>query len=240
MHLTHCHLVSDYDKSLYMSTWLENGSPNSWFWAIEKTKLKLLNDHAALVEDFRKHFGDADFVNSQMEKIKKFVQRASAVKYASAFCKILVHLPIHDDLIKINMFKKGLKDDVKALFLMIQSPTTFDDYVAQAITFDNRIYAHAQELNIDRKNVMSTLPLHLSTMLYTPASTDPVSMEVSAIHHHSPLSAEEKQRHHSLRLCSYCDGKHEITACAAFSKRNAASSSSGSSFQQGKGKLEAH
>ncbi|KZT01580.1 uncharacterized protein LAESUDRAFT_739082 [Laetiporus sulphureus 93-53] len=247
MHLAHCHLVTDYDKSLYMSTWLKDGSPKSWFWAIEKTKPELLNDHAALVEDFRKHFGDSDFVNSQMEKIKKLIQHASAAKYASAFHKILVHLPIHDDLIKINMFKKGFKDDVKALFLMIQSPTTFDDYVVQAITFDNCIYVHAQELNVDRKNIMSILPvpaaphqLHLSTTLYTPASTNPVPMKVDAIHYRGPLSTEEKQCRRSLGLCGYCSGKHEITACTALSKCNAVSSSSGSSSQQGKGKPGAH
>ncbi|KZT09795.1 uncharacterized protein LAESUDRAFT_735413 [Laetiporus sulphureus 93-53] len=246
MHLAHHHLVSDYDKCLYMSTWLEDGSLKSWFWAIEKTKPDLLNDYAALVDNFRAHFGDSDFINSQMDKIKKLTQCSSAAKYASAFHEILIHLPIHDDLIKINMSKKGLKDDIKSLFLMIQAPTNFDNYVAQAITFDNRIYVHAQELNIDCKNVMSILPIpaaprqsQLSTTSYTPALTDPVPMEVDAVRHHGPLSAEEKQCHRSLELCRYCGGKHDIKSCTLLAKRNTSSSSSGSS-QQGKAKPGAH
>ncbi|KZT06774.1 uncharacterized protein LAESUDRAFT_633193, partial [Laetiporus sulphureus 93-53] len=104
-------LMSDYDKSIYMSTWLKDGSLKSWFWVIEKIKPQLLHDHAILIENFHAHFGDSNFINSQMDKIKKLVQHLSAAKYAFAFCEIFIHLPIHDDLIKINMFKKGLKDD---------------------------------------------------------------------------------------------------------------------------------
>ncbi|KZT05020.1 uncharacterized protein LAESUDRAFT_737767 [Laetiporus sulphureus 93-53] len=237
MHLAHRQLMSDYDKLIYMSTWLEDGSPKLWFWVIEKTKPQPFHDHATLIEEFHAHFGDSDFVNSQMNKIKKLVQRSSAAKYASSFHEILIHLPIHDDLIKINIFKKGLKDD---------SPTDFDDYVVQVITFNNHIYARAQGLNIDRKNVMTILSVlattrqhHVSTTPYMLASMDPVSMDVDAVHHHSPLSDAERQHHRTLGLCGYCGSKHDIKSCTILAKHNTASALSGFS-QLGKAKLGAH
>ena len=246
IHLQRRNLVTDYDKSIYLSTWLQDGSPKSWFWAIEKTNPQLLNNHAALLEDFRRHFGDSDFVNSQMAKIEKLTQRSSASKYASAFREIMVHLPIHDDLIKINMFKKGLRSDVKALFVTLTGsnlPATFDAYVAQAVAFDNSLHAQARELKVNRNNLATLLPIP-STASAPPAnvhthhaaSNDPVPMEVDAVRHHGPVSAEERQRRRDNNLCAYCGGKHSIDTCGALAKRG--KRPTGSS-QQGKAKPEA-
>ncbi|EPS92827.1 hypothetical protein FOMPIDRAFT_116444 [Fomitopsis schrenkii] len=212
---TRRNLVTDYDKSIYLSTWLQDGSPKSWFWAIEKTNPHLLHNHDALLADFRRHFGDSDFVTSQMNKIDRLTQRSSASKYASAFHEIIVHLPIHDDLIKINMFKKGLRSDVKALFVTLTGsnmPTTIDAYIAQAIAFDNSLHAQAQELKVD------------------------------AIRHRGPVSPQERQRHRDQGLCAYCGGKHKIDDCEALAKRNAngGKKSSPGFSQQGKAKPEAH
>lgn len=74
IHLQCRNLVTDFDKLIYLSTWLQDGSPKSWFWAIEKTNPQLLHDHDALITDFRKHFGNSDFVNSQMAKIECLTQ----------------------------------------------------------------------------------------------------------------------------------------------------------------------
>ncbi|EPS97350.1 hypothetical protein FOMPIDRAFT_93653 [Fomitopsis schrenkii] len=74
IHLQRRNLVTDYDKSIYLSTWLQDGSSKSWFWAIEKTNPHLLHDHDALLADFRRHFGDSDFITSQMNKIDRLTQ----------------------------------------------------------------------------------------------------------------------------------------------------------------------
>lgn len=226
IHLQRRSLVTDFDKSIYMSTWLEDGSPKSWFWAIEKTQPDLLNHHEDLIEDFRKHFGDSDFINSQMTKIENLKQRASASKYASAFREIMVHLPITDDIIKINMFRKGLKDDVRALFVTITEPKIFDQYVEQAITFDNRLHARAQELGTNRKHLTAFLPVpvttsHAATPATPSSSTNgPVPMEVDAVRHHGPLTDAEKQRRRDNNLCAYCGGKHKVDDCPTLAKRN--------------------
>ncbi|OCH85188.1 hypothetical protein OBBRIDRAFT_331111, partial [Obba rivulosa] len=35
-------ITTDYEKSLYLSTWLKDGSPKSWFYAVQKTNPGLL------------------------------------------------------------------------------------------------------------------------------------------------------------------------------------------------------
>ncbi|EMD37514.1 hypothetical protein CERSUDRAFT_35437, partial [Gelatoporia subvermispora B] len=89
-------IMTGYEKSLYLSTWLKDGSPKSWFFALQKTNPDLLLDFDELLKDFRKHFGDTDFVNSQMRKIRKLKQTSSAAKYASQFREILAHLPMQE------------------------------------------------------------------------------------------------------------------------------------------------
>ncbi|EED85219.1 predicted protein [Postia placenta Mad-698-R] len=219
-------LVTDYDKSIYMSTWLEDGLPKSWFWAIEKTQPDLLNNHEELIEDFCKHFGDSDFINSQMTKIENLKQCASASKYASTFREIMVHLPITDDIIKINMFRKGLKDDVCMLLITITEPKIFDQYVEQAITFDNQLHACAQELGTNRKHLTAFLPVpvttsHAATPATPSSSTNgPVPMEGDAVRHHGLLTDAKKQRHCDNNLYAYCGGKHKVDDCPTLAKRN--------------------
>lgn len=205
IHLQCCNLVTDFDKSIYLSTWLQDGSLKSWFCAIKKTNPQLLHVHATLIVDFWVHFGNSNFINSQMLKIEHLTQHSSAVKYVFTFCKIMVHLPIHDNLIKINMFKKGLWSNVKALFITLTGsnmPTTDDAYISQAITSNNSLHAQAQDLKVKHDNLALHLliSLHASSaapsMPQSAALTDPVPMEVNAICHHEPVSTQEHKHCH--------------------------------------------
>lgn len=161
----------------------------------------------------------------------------------------MVHLPIHDDLIKINMFKKGLRSDVKALFVTLTSsnmPTMVDAYITQPITFNNSLHAQAQDLKVKRDSLATLLPIPLHIPTATPsaprpaASTEPVPMEVDALCHRGLLSPQEHQRRRDQGRCMYCKGKHKINDCNALAKHNSGKKYSTSSSQQGKTKLEAH
>lgn len=164
----------------------------------------------------------------------------------------MVHLPIHDDLIT---FKKGLRNDVKALFVMLTGlnmPTTIDAYIAQAIAFDNSLHAQAQDLKVKRDSLAMLLPIpsHApAASSFTPrpaprpaALTNPVPMEIDALRHHGPVSHQEHERRREQGLCAYCRGKHKIDTCKALAKRNTIGGKKTlTSFsQQGKAKPEAH
>ncbi|KAG1894261.1 uncharacterized protein F5891DRAFT_1195396 [Suillus fuscotomentosus] len=58
--LSHSSPPTDMDKALYLSTYLDNGSPHSWFTAIHHTNDDLLHNFNSLIDNFRQHFGDPD------------------------------------------------------------------------------------------------------------------------------------------------------------------------------------
>ncbi|THG93431.1 hypothetical protein EW026_g7806 [Hermanssonia centrifuga] len=62
VHLQRRVLLDDYDKVIYMSTYLKDGSPSSWYNALDVRRSPLLFNFEGFVEDFKHHFEDSDLL----------------------------------------------------------------------------------------------------------------------------------------------------------------------------------
>ncbi|OCH85795.1 hypothetical protein OBBRIDRAFT_857784 [Obba rivulosa] len=163
-----------------------------------------------------------------MRKLKKLKQTSLAAKYASQFREILAHVPMQEDHIRIVMFKNGLKFNVKALFVTIDPPTTFDAFVTQAIGVDNRLHSVHEELKDEGKSSSNALPFMPNTHTSTPVTSTPfysavVPMEVDAVKH-GPLTDAEHKHRRDNNLCAYCGGPHKD--CPILAAKNAKTGSS--------------
>lgn len=151
-------------KSLFLSMYLKDGSPVSWYRAVEQDKAHLLDDFPALISDFCKHFGDSDLSSTSLRKLQTLRQTGPASVHASRFRELLPYVSLSEDT-KITLFYNGLKDDVKDLFVTVARENTLNKVIDQAITFDNRIHQRRQE----RRNDSGTSPIFTSSQPPAPA-----------------------------------------------------------------------
>jgi hypothetical protein len=222
-------LPTDMDKALYLSTYLDNGSPHSWFTAIHHTNEDLLNDFDQLIDHFS--FGDLDTKGIALCKTESLQQTGSCASYASKFCKLLVYINFNT-LTTIQKYYEGLKDEVKDLLLTVHKhPTEFDEYVTLTVTIDNWLHHHevecktakkpmsCQQNTLDMTTQCSTQP---EPMTFTTTLPPGVSMEIGAMKTvpRQPLTKEEQDCHFAQGLCLYCGGaKHTIKNCPNMSER---------------------
>jgi hypothetical protein len=228
--LSRSSLPTDMDKALYLSTYLDNGSPRSWFTAIRRTNDHLLHDFDALIEDFRQHFGDPDTEGTALRKIENLRQTGSCASYASKFRELLVYVNFNTST-TIQKYYEGLKDEVKDLLLTVHDPpTNFDDYVDLTTAIDNRL--HRRE--VERKSARKTVPRQSSatdtnTQRHAPAKPSastslppgvPMEIDATRTAPRQPLTKEERDRRFAEGLCLYCGGaEHTVKTCPNMSER---------------------
>jgi hypothetical protein len=160
------------DKALYLSTYLDNGSPRSWFTAIHYTNDDLLHNFDSLIEDFRQHFGDPDTKGTTLCKIENLWQTGSCMNYVSKFHKLLVYVNFNTST-TIQKYYKGLKDEVKDLLLTVHSPPMdFDNYVDLIVTIDNWLHYWEVECKTAKKPASCSKPV-LTTPSPTPSPNHP-------------------------------------------------------------------
>jgi hypothetical protein len=84
-------LVTDYDKALYLFSYLKDGSPKSWYYTIKNnpTHALLLQDWAAFLEAFHHHFKDLDCQFSTTEEMDELHQTESL----TVLCHVCIVLP---------------------------------------------------------------------------------------------------------------------------------------------------
>jgi len=220
-------LPTDMDKALYLSTYLDNGSPRSWFTAIRHTNEELLNDFDLLIDNFKQHFGDPDTEGTALRKIENLRQTGSCANYASKFRELLVYVNFNTST-TIQKYYEGLKDEVKDLLLTVHNPPTeFDEYVTLMITIDNRL--HRRE--VERKATKKSTPRQQNTTdtitqpkptAFTTTLPPGVPMEIDAMKTvpRPPLTKEERDRCFAQGLCLYCGGaEHTVKNCPNMSER---------------------
>jgi hypothetical protein len=225
--LSRSSLPTDMDKALYLSTYLDNGSPRSWFTAIRRTNEDLLNDFDQLIDDFRHHFGDPDTEGTALRKIESLRQTGSCARYASKFRELLVYVNFNTST-TIQKYYEGLKDEVKDLLLTVHKPPTeFDEYVTLTVTIDNRLHRREVERKTAKKPMsrqqntsdMSTQP---KPPTFTTTLPPGVPMEIDATKTvpRQPLTKEERDRRFAQGLCLYCGGtEHTVKNCPNMSER---------------------
>jgi len=229
--LSRSSLPTDMDKALYLSTYLDNGSPRSWFTAIRRTNEGLLDDFDQLINDFRHHFGDPDTEGTALRKIENLRQTGSCASYASKFRELLVYVNFNTST-TIQKYYEGLKDEVKDLLLTVHAPPTeFDDYVTLTTSIDNRLHRREVERKTAKKPVSRQ---QNTTDITTQRNTQPrpstsattlspgIPMEIDATRTvpRQPLTREERDRRFAQGLCLYCGGtEHTVKNCPNMSER---------------------
>lgn len=222
IHLQRRSLTTDYDRSIYLAAYLEDGSPKSWYQAIRLTATHLLDDFDSLIENFRAHFGDSDLEASAYRKIASLKQTGSVANYASRFRELLVHLDWSESS-KIAAFKQGLKDHVKTLLITVrQKPKEFDEFVKICVEIDNDYHQHELETKNSRHGPSKSNKSHHSDSRPPPPppAAAPVlpqgePMQIDATKtRRGPLTAQERERRIKNNLCVYCGGDgHKVDSC---------------------------
>lgn len=116
MHLQGAALPSDYDKAIYLSSYLKDGNPQAWLTGIEKNRRHLMHNWDALLKEFERHHGDSNRYLTVSESMEKLEQTGSCASFSSRFRELLEDLP-----------------------------TDFDNFVDLCIKLDNRAHKRQLE-----------------------------------------------------------------------------------------------
>ena len=222
---------TDRQKAIYLGMFLADGSPTSWFNAIEVDEDRhwLLYDFEALLKDFRAHFINVDLTQKSLRDLEDLRQTQSVAAYASRFRELRVYVDISSRT-EINMFRCGLKDNIKDI--LSSQPSVPDEDIDKFIAFCIRIDERQHERELERRHERAqgrsqssypprhrddnrrsnnqsrpSQPAPAAPALTTNASSSSsqeVPMEIDAVRHRGPLSPEEKERRRKLGLCLYC------------------------------------
>jgi len=87
-------LVDDHDKVIYLSSYLADGSPASWYRTLELDVSKhwLLDDFDSFIDAFKQRFQDSDLYASALRKMRKLKQTASCAVFTNQYIEILAEL----------------------------------------------------------------------------------------------------------------------------------------------------
>ncbi|RYP17800.1 hypothetical protein DL767_009942 [Monosporascus sp. MG133] len=117
-----------------LRNYLENGKSDQQ----QATKI-LFQYYINFEEKLRANFGNPDEERTVIQKILDLKQKGPASKYAVAFKNLMAKagwVDEEDDSL-IDIFYKGLKDNVKNEIVKMARPTTLDKYIAKAVKIDN-------------------------------------------------------------------------------------------------------
>jgi hypothetical protein len=166
----------------------------------------VLNDYPAfrcLLEDT---FGEKDRALVAASKIGLLRQgNRPAASYASDFRQLASDLTWNDSAL-IHQFRLGLSSQVKDMLVHHPQPSTLDEMISLAISVDNRLFEHRQEMR--RFSPMTSVRTPASSSR-TNAPSGPVPMEIGSIRS-GRLSEEEKQRRRDNNLCMYCGSSDHL------------------------------
>ncbi|EED85992.1 predicted protein [Postia placenta Mad-698-R] len=135
---------TDRQKAMLLSMYLKDGSPITWFNAIERTSAYLLNDWKQLQEAFTARFQDPNLVKSSLMAIKNLKQTGAAADYANKFQEHLVHLDL-SMFTQITYFDRGLKPSLKLMLVNTPRPATLDGWIATIVEADNWLHEYEHE-----------------------------------------------------------------------------------------------
>jgi hypothetical protein len=117
----------------------------SWFAPFLEKNLPVLQNMAQHEALFTTAFGDSDrkrVAETKMQSLHQGIQFAAI--YATEFQQLTCDFEWNNKAF-INRFRYGLKDDVKNLLITMPKVETLQEFIAQAITCDNRLFEWRQE-----------------------------------------------------------------------------------------------
>jgi hypothetical protein len=172
----------------------------AWFTPFLENTAKhqeLLNDYDSFRTLLEDTFGEKDralVAAARLNLLRQGNRPASA--YASDFRQLASDLTWNDSAL-IHSFRLGLSSQVKDMLVHHPQPATLDAMISLAISVDNRLFEHRQEMR------------RASPLPPTRPAIGPTPMEIGAVGH-KRLSDEEKQRRRDLKLCMYCGSDQHL------------------------------
>lgn len=242
------HIDSSLDRADFMSMYLGDGSPSSWYNALVQTKSPDLKDWNHLRAAFVKHFQDPNIITNYLHKLEALRQTGSASDYANKFQEYMSYLHWPDEM-QIEQFDRHLKYDLAKALLRTPRLKKIDEWIPIVVETDGAMYALEVEMRRESKSTNAKsgssnqqrhdrapphpYVSHTTQSASAPSgSNDTVPMDVDAMRR-GPLMKEEKDHRKRLDLCLYCgQAGHRIAQCpngakAKPSTKKAAPASSG-------------
>ena len=201
---------------------LLSGRALQWAIAVVGRNSRLATDYAAFIQEFRLVFDhpvDGPDAASRLHGIRQGTR--SVADYTVEF-RILAAESTWDDAALKSAYRRGLGETIKDLILQKQPPT-LDALIALALQADDRLRERNRERA--RAGAANKLPsvksssktpggdtasTPVSSLAFPSLKTRDEPMEMGK----SRLSAEERERRMSERLCLYCsEGGHVIRSC---------------------------
>ncbi|KAI0073028.1 hypothetical protein K474DRAFT_1723542 [Panus rudis PR-1116 ss-1] len=163
-----------------------------------------------------------DLISQMQERVEQLVQSGSVANYTSQYCELIQYLDYSATML-LDMYKRGLKQEILKGVTIRGEPKNFEEYVKVATDLDNALFrAHRNEQasrlrqQFAREHITvapSTSQHYVSSSPVSSLHSDVVPMEVDAVCR-GPISAEERLHRQKEGLCFYCGkGKHLASAC---------------------------
>ena len=201
---------SDFIKTGFIGTLLV-GPAASWFATLFETNSQSLYNLDLFFQEFGENFGDFDRVTVAANKIHSLRQGyQSASAYASDFRQVSCDLKWGEDAL-VDMFRRGLHDEVKDLLLTLPYPKTLNEAISFAVRCDNRLTERRMERIRRRSPKILEYPPFQQQQHPVPMEVD---MANELLKFSKKLSAQEKERRRRENLCMYCGGEgHFVDKC---------------------------
>ncbi|RYP42434.1 hypothetical protein DL768_010343 [Monosporascus sp. mg162] len=108
---------------------------------------KIFESYVNFEQKLKDNFDNPDAERKAAQNLLQLKQKGPTSKYAVEFRNLMSKAGWVDDKddTLIDVFYKGLKDDVKDEIIKIERPSAFDKYIAKAVKIDNRQFERRQE-----------------------------------------------------------------------------------------------
>jgi hypothetical protein len=170
----------------------------------------ILLSYSAWRDAFLAQFGDTTRIQhceAQILSMRQGKRRVSELFSDFMMCASELGWP---DSMLFRPFYNSLSEDIKDVLILEDRPASFQDYVAKAITIDNRLEERKQQKQ------RRAVPAFMPPVDPPPSSRQdpPVPMELDSFR----LTPQERQRRLAHRLCFYCgQAGHRKNSCPTLS-----------------------
>lgn len=216
--LEHCELAfrafpnwTPSQQVVFACSYLQDSAFN-WRITYEKNHGKIPN-FATFEKELVFAFGETDVTKKAKTTLSRLRQTKSCSIYTTEFNRLVSDIGYTDQVALIDMYRKGLKENVKDLLVTFATPTTLRDAQKDAIDCDERLFDRLQEgKRSDR-----------TPRLFERDSAVP--MEIDSISNRgNRLSNAEKDRRRRENLCIYdgkadCPGRDNLELCPNLLKK---------------------
>jgi hypothetical protein len=206
---------SDEQRIAFIASYL-SGQALQWVTPLFSKADPITENYTTFREAFKKRFADPDEERKAERKLETMTQgKRSAAAYAAEF-QLEASKTTWDDAAKKSRFRAGLRDDVLDLLVTIPATQlgTFQDFVDQAITCDDRLFERRQDRSrrlrdttppttssVYKNSTPSKPSLTSSSALSNSGYTGIAPMELGATRQ---VTEAERQRRRENNLCLYC------------------------------------